>query len=284
MKVAVVQTAPRQARPDENRADLLSWLGKAAGEGARLVVFPECAVSGYAIDSFADASRLAEPVPGPTTAAIAAICAEAGCYVACGLLEKVDGRLYNTALLIGPEGVIGRHRKAHIAPVAADRFVTPGDSIETFEAAGCAVGMSICYEVRFPELYRAQALRGAQLLVVCANWPAGAHVNPDILAPARAAENNLYLLAANRTGPEGALSFLGRSTIIGPDGRRIAQANTEPGMLLASIEPTGGLGTLSVSESGYNVDLRGHRRPDLYHELVERPRPAERHREPDEVS
>ncbi|MEZ5843896.1 MAG: carbon-nitrogen hydrolase family protein [Hyphomicrobiaceae bacterium] len=264
MKVAVIQVAPAQGQTAQNREELLARIRSVAGLGAEIIACPECAVSGYAISSESEARERAEPVPGPSTRAIEEICSSTGCHVVCGLLEIDQERLYNTAVLIGPEGVVGRHRKAHIVRVAADAFVALGNEVAVFEARGIKVGMSICYEVRFPELARTQALLGARLLVVAANWPAGADVNPSLMAPARAAENNLYVLAANRTGVEGSLSFLGRSAIFGPDGKPLVSAGIEECTLMADIELTMGLGPVGVAASGYDVDLKGHRRPELY--------------------
>lgn len=267
IKVAVLQTAPKQNAPDENRENALRALARASEAGARLAALPECAVSGYSIESSADAARLAEPIAGLTTQAIARHCAETGMHVAFGLLERDGDAIYNSAVLVGPQGVIGRHRKAHVVPIGADAFVTPGAEIAVFEALGFRIGMMICYEVRFPEVARVLALGGATLLIIVANWPAGADVNPDIMSPARAAENNVHVLAANRAGTEGSLSFIGKSAILAPSGRRIAEAGANEDMLLADIVIGGGLGKLDVADSGYAVDLLGHRRPDLYSAL-----------------
>jgi predicted amidohydrolase len=268
IKVAVLQTAPKKGAPDENRSRALEALQRASEAGARLIALPECAISGYAISTTREAIELAEPLAGPTTEAIVRHCASTGTHVAFGLLERDGEFLFNSAILVGPNGVIGRHRKAHIAPVGADRFVTPGASIDVFEALGIRIGMLICYEVRFPEICRVMALKGAQLLIVAANWPAGAHVNPDIMTPARAAENNVHILAANRCGTEGPLSFIGKSAILAPTGSRIASAGDSEEMISATIEVGSGLGELSVADSGYAVDLRKHRRPELYQDLA----------------
>ena len=267
--VAALQTAPLHLSPDDNRANALSRVAAATAAGAQLIVLPECAISGYAMNGLEEARHMAEPLDGPTTTAIRNHCAATGTYVAFGLLEREADALFNSAVLVGPRGVVGRHRKAHIAPVAADMHVLPGDDIAVFEALGLRLGMMICYEVRFPEIARAMALQGAQVILVLANWPTGADVNPDIMSPARAAENNVHLLAANRTGTEGALSFIGKSAIFAPSGQRMAQAGEDEQMLIARIMPGKGLGALDIGASGYTVDLRLHRRPDLYTALTE---------------
>lgn len=270
IKVAVIQTAPRRFSPDDNRRLALRKIEEAVDSGARLIALPECAISGYAIDDPAEARRLAEPDDGPSVAAVAQICARSGVSVAFGLLERDGQRLYNSAVLVGPDGLVGKHRKSHIVRVAADAHVECGDAIEVFETAGMKLGMMICYEVRFPEIARVMALNGAQVVVVVANWPVGAEVNPEIMSPARAAENNVHVLAANRCGTEGTLSFIGKSAIHLPNGERIARAGTEEEMLFAEITPGPGLTTYDIRASRYAVDLRGHRRPDLYSIITER--------------
>jgi 5-aminopentanamidase len=266
--VAVLQTAPKKGVPNENRSRALEALQRASAVGASLIALPECAISGYAISTAREALDLSEPLAGPTTEAFQRHCTATGAHVAFGLLERDGDTLFNSAVLVGPDGVIGRHRKAHIVPVGADQFVTVGADIDVFEALGIRIGMLICYEVRFPEICRVMALKGAQLLVVTANWPAGAHVNPDIMTPARAAENNVHVLAANRCGTEGSLSFIGKSAILAPNGSRIAHAGDGEEMIYTTIEVGSGLGELSVTDSGYAVDLRRHRRPELYQYLT----------------
>ncbi|MCL4765009.1 MAG: carbon-nitrogen hydrolase family protein [Hyphomicrobiaceae bacterium] len=267
MKIALLQTAPKKDAPGRNLEDALNGLREASARGAQLVVLPECAISGYAISSRDDAFRLAETIPGPSTAEVHRHAAATGCHVVSGLLERDGDRLFNTAVIVGPHGVIGRHRKAHIVPVGADAFVARGDDLAVHDVLGVKIGLMICYEVRFPEIARVLALKGAQVIVVAANWPAGADVNPVVMVPARAAENSVHVLAANRTGQEGELSFIGRSCAYAPNGSCIVSAQQEEKVLFADIEIGHGLGKREVRDSNYVVDLRGHRRPELYQEI-----------------
>jgi predicted amidohydrolase len=268
MRVAAIQIAPLQSAPDHNLQTALRALREAEARGVTFAVLPECAISGYAIPSRDEAERLAEPIPGPSTAALTDHCRATGMHVACGLLERDGERLYNAAVLIGPGGLMGKHRKGHLVPIGADAFVAHGEDLPVFEVPGARIGMLICYEVRFPEISRVLALKGAQMLVIVANWPAGALVNPTIMVPARAAENNVHVVAANRAGREGDFSFIGRSCIHGPDGACLAAASESPEMLIADLAIGIGLGRRDVMASNYVVDLRAHRRPDLYGDLT----------------
>lgn len=267
MKIALIQTAPKKDAPAQNLDDALRRLADASARGAQLAVLPECAISGYAISSREDALRLAETISGRSTEAFQRHAETTGCHIVSGLLEREGDRLYNTAVIVGPRGVIGRHRKAHIAPVGADAFVAHGEDLAIHEVLGIKFGLQICYEVRFPEISRVLALKGVQVIVVVANWPAGAEVNPSIMVPARAAENAVHVLAANRTGWEGDLSFIGRSCAYAPNGACIVSAQHEETTLFADIDVGAGLGKREVRDSNYVVDLRGHRRPELYQEI-----------------
>lgn len=267
MKVALLQIAPKKDASDRNLEDALKRLEQASVRGARLAILPECAISGYAISRRDDAIRLAETIPGSSTAAFQRHAAATGCHVVAGLLERDGDRLFNTAVIVGSQGVMGKHRKAHIAPVGADAFVAHGNDLTVYDVLGVKIGLQICYEVRFPEISRVLALKGAQLLVVVANWPAGAEVNPGVMVPARAAENSVHVLAANRTGQEGEFSFIGRSCAYAPDGGCIVSAQQEETILIVDIEVGHGLGKREVRDSKYVVDLRGHRRPELYQEI-----------------
>ncbi len=270
VKVALLQTAPKRNAPAENLKETLDRLQQASARGAELAVIPECGISGYAINSRDDAFRLAEAIPGPITDAFQRHAAETGCHIVSGLLERDGDRLFNTAAIVGPHGVIGKHRKAHLVPVGADAFVTRGDDLAVHDVLGVKLGLLICYEVRFPEISRVLALKGAQALIVVANWPAGAEVNPKIMVPARAAENSVHVLAANRAGREGDFSFIGRSCIYAPDGACVVAAQQGETTLFAEIEIGNGLGKREVSDSNYAVELRDHRRPDLYQDIAKR--------------
>jgi len=270
MNVAVVQMSPVPKDKELNRAAMIRGVKAAASNGPHLVVFPECALTGYLMESAEEALSVGETVPGPSTEVFRDLCARTDTYIIFGLIEKDGKKLYNTAVLVGPEGVVGRHRKAHLVRVAVDSFVAPGQHLEVFEIRGIRIGLLICYEIRFPEASRVLALKGAQMIVVIANWPMGAEVNPNIMVPARAAENHVYVLGVNRSGKEGTLSFIGNSVIYDPNGSLLCKASKEETVLKADLDlQKGGLQKVNVPPSGYCVDLTGHRRPELYGILVE---------------
>lgn len=238
-----------------------------AAQGARLIVFPECALSGYCYASKAEAMPFAEPLPGPNSGRVAALCKELGVYVIFGLLERDGDRLFNAAALVGPLGLVGSYRKAHLPFLGVDRFVTPGDRpFAVFEIEGMKVGMLICYDGSFPEAPRVLSLLGADLIVLPTNWPDGAQCSSAHIPEMRAHENHIYFLAVNRVGDEGGFHFIGRSRLVEWNGRSIAAATTETEeSFLGVIEPEKARQKRVVNRPGeYEVDRIAGRRPELY--------------------
>jgi predicted amidohydrolase len=236
------------------------------------VVFPECAVSGYCFASREEARAAAEPVPGPVTALLEAACAARNCVVVVGLVETQGEALYNSALVVGPRGLIGCYRKSHLPWLGLDRFVQRGDGpLEPFDTPAGRLGVGICYDGSFPEVSRTLKLRGAQLIALPTNWPEGAEVSAEHHAATRAHENHLFFLAVNRIGTERGVRFIGRSRIVDCHGRTLAAAaGDEPALLLAEIEPASADRNRVVIRPGeYELDRVADRRPQLYGALVE---------------
>jgi 5-aminopentanamidase len=160
-RVAAVQMDVRFADSAANLRHMQTRLEETAAAGAMLTVFPECALSGYCYESLDEAMPLAQPIPGPATDGLANVCERLGVYSVFGLLERDGDRLFNSCVLVGPQGVIGSYRKIHLPYLGVDRFTTPGDRPFAVHSAGEArVGMNICYDGAFPEAARVMALAG----------------------------------------------------------------------------------------------------------------------------
>ena len=226
VKVAVAQMDPKLGQNERNLKHILELFQTATGEGAQLVVFPECATSGYGYADLQTAYQAAEPVPGPTTEAFAKACVVTGAYAVVGLLErKGANQVYNVAVLVGPEGVVGVYRKAHLPLLGVDRFATPGDTgFLVWDTELGRIGIAICYDLRFPEAIRSLALRGADIVALPTNWPDGSQNAPELVTRTRALENRVFLLACNRCGEESDFWFFGRSQISDPGGNVLAEA------------------------------------------------------------
>lgn len=277
MLCGVAQTEPRLGDLDRNVEACLARLEEAAVAGCELLVLPECATSGYMFASEADAAPFAEEIPGPTVDVLAEACRRLGIHCLAGLLERDGDRLRNTAVLVGPQGVVASYRKAHLPFLGVDRFVTPGDEPpRVLDTPVGRLGIVICYELRFPEPSRALALGGAELILHPTNWPAAVRPFADFLTRARAAENRVFLLTANRVGVEGGVEFFGRSQVVDPLGNRLAEAGEAgPELVLAEIEPAEAREKdRAIVPGEYEVHLFGDRRPELYGALVEEMRPV----------
>jgi 5-aminopentanamidase len=273
VRVAAVQMEPRLGDLAFNRATILHKLREAARAGARLVVFPECALSGYGFTSKAEATVHAETIPGPSTAQVAATCAELGnTFAIFGLLEKDGERLFNACTLVGPSGVVGSYRKIHLPYLGVDRFTDPGDQPLAVHAAGDVnVGMHICYDGSFPETGRVLTLLGADLLVLPTNWPTHSECAAEHMMACRAMENVVYAMAVNRVGEEAGFQFIGRSSIAGTGGEVLATAGPDTEEILyADIDPARARRKRQVRVPGkHEIDRIADRRPRFYGKLVE---------------
>jgi predicted amidohydrolase len=223
------------------------WVRTAAAQGARLVVLPEVFI--WRGDK-SDERRSAEPVPGPTSQELARLARELGIYLLGGsILEEIPGneKAYNTSLLFGPKGeLLASYRKIHLFDVDLAQGVSLresatrafGSSIVVAETELCRMGLTVCYDLRFPELYRGLVTEGAQLIFVPSAFTAytgQAHWEP--LLRARAIENQVYIIAPDQFG-KSAKSFEthGHSMIVDPWGKILDELPDGPGVVVAEID------------------------------------------------
>ncbi len=270
MRVAVAQIDPKIAEKERNLDVCLARLEEAVAAGAELLVLPECAIPGYMFESAEEALPYAEEIPGPSSEALEGACRRLGAHVVCGLLERDGDRLHNAAVLVGPDGLLGSYRKTHLPFLGVDRFVTPGDEMPVWETPLGRIGIEICYDLRFPEMTRTLALKGADLVCHPTNFPTAARIQTELITVARAAENRIFLLTANRCGQERWAEFCGRSQIVDPYGVRLAETGVAgEALLVADIEVEKARDKDYVIPGEYELYLFGHRRPELYGALVE---------------
>ncbi len=269
--IAVVQMDCSLGRVESNLCRCLAAIDTAARQSARLVIFPEAALSGYGFASLEEARPHSVPVPGPQVGRLVEKCRSTNTYAICGLLEADGDKVYNTAVLTGPLGYIGKYRKLHLPFLGVDRFVTPGDAApEVFDTALGNIGMLICYDLRFPEAARALTLAGADIIAVPTNWPAGAEVNAQLLVPTRAMENGVYVAACDRVGTESGFRFIGMSGVAGPDGKYLVYTGTDGEQALyATLDPEKARQKKLVRVPGeWEIDPLNDRRPEMYGRLV----------------
>jgi deaminated glutathione amidase len=265
LRVALVQL---DAGPDveTNLAIATSLADEAAAGGARLVVLPEYLQYRGSDDGYRASARA---IPGPWTDRFAAVAARNEAWILVGSLAEASddpARPFNTSVLIGPDGSIAAtYRKIHLFDVTvedgpvdreSDR-VSPGDRAVVAEVDGVRVGLSICYDLRFPELYRALALAGAEVLSVPANFTERTGRDHwEVLLRARAIENGAYVLAPGQVGgPPGQPAF-GRSMIVDPWGTVVAQAPDRVGIITAELDLS------RVRSIRRQIPTLANRRPD----------------------
>ena len=231
VRIAVAQYEPHIGDLSGNRAAGVAQVTTAAERGAQLVVLPELASSGYVFSGDEEAGRLAEDADtGDSVAALVDACRRLGVYVVAGLAEAGAGCRHNSAVVLGPEGRLATYRKLHLFYDEQSWF-RPGNELVVVDLPFARVGVAICYDLWFPEVARALALRGAEVIAVPTNWVSSfrrrlhdehGYCQGDIMAMAAAAANGTAVACADRVGEERGVTFLGASIIVGPDGWPLA--------------------------------------------------------------
>ncbi len=271
LRVAACQIDPQLGEVDRNIERIERAVADAAGAGVALAVLPECAVTGYGFASLDEAMPVARRASAVAVDRLADLATRHRMTVLCGSLEAEGDAVYNVAHLVTPDGRRFHYRKTHLPFLGVDRFTTPGgDAPSVIDIGGIRVGVLICYDLRFPEAARICGLDGADLIALPTNWPVGVEFHPGLFAPARAAENHCYVLAADRVGTERGTTFLGRSLLVDYDGMRLAVASdTEEELLVGEIDTDAARATHARPRPGeHEWDTIADRRPGLYERLL----------------
>lgn len=258
LRVAAAQMDVRLGDIDANLERARRLVADAREQGAELVVLPELWSTGYDLEHApAHAARNQSAV----LPALASLAERYGiCIAGSLLLGDGLGRVRNTAVVHGPDGaVISEYAKIHLfALMAENRYLAAGDATPTFALPRCTAATAICYDLRFPELFRSYALEGARVVLLPAEWPAVRVAHWRTLVCARAIENQFFVVACNRSGTSGSTAFAGHSMIVDPWGTVLAEAGDGEGLLVETLE----LGR--VDEARSQIDILGDRRADLY--------------------
>jgi predicted amidohydrolase len=270
IRVAACQIDPTLGEVEANLDRIARAVGEAAAAGATFTVLPEAAVTGYAFASLSEALPVARKAEAISEHALLGLAQTHRMTIVCGTLDSDADEVFNTALVLLPDGRRYRYRKIHLPFLGVDRFATPGpDAPAVIESDGLRFGVLICYDLRFPEVARICALEGADLIALPTNWPVGVEFHPDLFAPARAAENHCYVLAADRVGTERGTTFMGRSLLVDYDGKVLAEAGGGEELLTGEIDPAAARVTHVRRRPGeHEWDTIGDRRPGLYERLL----------------
>ena len=271
MKVAAVQVSPKFADVPANVLRVRELLDSLASQRVEFVVFPEAMLTGYCFDSKDEALAVALHRESDEIRSLAKACDEGGICAVVGFAEREGDALFNTAAVFVPKGQTQFYRKTHLPYLGMDRFAEVGDALDVFEIPGARIGILICFDVRIPEAARTLALKGADILCVPTNWPEQAILTSNCVCPARANENQTFVIAADRVGEENGVRFLGYSKIIAPGGAVIATADhQDEEILVAEIDVSLARVKDTVIRAGeYELPLFSGRRPELYAPLLD---------------
>ncbi|MDX1613033.1 MAG: carbon-nitrogen family hydrolase [Candidatus Promineifilaceae bacterium] len=257
MRISLGQMDVKLGAPDANLATARTLAAEAARRESDLLVLPELWSSGYDLSR---AARHAAVLDEGIFAESAALAREFGLFVLGSCLSALDGGYGNTAVLFAPNGrALADYSKIHLfGLMEEDQYLTPGDRLVVVESAGGRFGLAICYDLRFPELFRAYALAGADLILLPAEWPHPRLAHWRVLLRARAIENQCFVVACNRVGTSGETTFCGHSAIVGPWGETVVEGGEEAELLTADIELS------AVARARRRLPLLPDRRPDIY--------------------
>ncbi|WP_432823180.1 carbon-nitrogen family hydrolase [Trichloromonas sp.] len=253
--VAAVQFNIALGDVDANLASAMAGIRQVRAKDARLAVLPEMWSTGY---DYKHLPELAEQTPR-VIEAIRGLSAELQMVVVGSLPEKADGRIYNTAFVIDQGRVVGSYRKLHLfSTMGEDRYLAAGNRTLVVPTSVGRIGVAICYDLRFPELFRKLALEGAEILCLPAEWPKPRQEHWRTLLRARAIENQLFVVATNCCGIQGKLDFFGMSLLIAPRGEVLAEGGE------SNVELTALFDFEEIVNYRSQIRCYQDRRPEVY--------------------
>lgn len=228
LHVGLIQLTSAVGELEANLAKSEALIRRVADE-ADVVCLPELFNVGYDLDSLGDRfDEFAERVPhGPTCNSLVALADSLEVAVIAGLVEKYDGNLFDSVVLIEPQkGVVGTYRKTHLYP-AEEQFFEAGDALPVFELQGTQLGVAVCFEAAFPPIFSTLVGKGASVIFNPSAVPVGFGYLQDLRTRARAQDNQTYVVAVNRVGSEGNVKYCGRSQVANPRGEVIALCTSD---------------------------------------------------------
>jgi omega-amidase len=270
LTIAMAQMDVPIGQPQANLARVRDFAAQAQEAGVDLLLLPELWLHGYDLER---ADEWAAPLGEGGFAHMAALAREFGLYLAGSLLERhadggpdqpgrasSDRAVSNTAVLYAPDGaLLGSYRKIHLFRLMQEpRYLTPGDRATLCPTPWGPMGLAICYDLRFPELFRTMALAGAVLFLIPAQWPVPRVEAWFLLARARAVENELIVAACNRVGADGQVTFPGRSCVVDPWGNMLVEGDDRERLLIAQVD------LREIRKARRYLTVYEDRRPDAY--------------------
>ncbi|MEJ2618477.1 MAG: carbon-nitrogen family hydrolase [Ignavibacteriaceae bacterium] len=232
MKIGLVQYNPIWELREENKKKI-NQLIERDFQNSSLLIFPEMTLTGFTMM----AEKFGESLKGDSFKYFSDTALKYQTYIAAGLIENDDGNYFNSLILLNPDGeLISKYRKIHpFSYSTEDKHYKKGRETKSSDIKGLKAGLSICYDLRFPELYRFYAKERVQLIIVIANWPDTRIEHWKTLLKARAIENQCYVAGVNRVGDDPELHYTGFSSIYDPMGNEIISLADEEKIVFADI-------------------------------------------------
>jgi len=270
IRVAAVIMQSVVGNTQDNLSRMDFFVRQAADQEVNLVCFPEMSITGYSIRK--TIRKYAEPIPGPSTEAVARMARENHILILAGLLEVNERDSFTIShIVVAPHGLIGIYRKLHLGP-PEQHLYQPGDELPIFQYGGTAFGIELCYDAHFPELSTLLALKGAEVLFLPHASPRGSpkeKYNHWLrYLPARAYDNSVFLVTCNQVGDGGAgLTFPGVALVLDPKGQvMVERTGDDEGMIVADLRSH----DFTYVRNHRMRFFLPHRRPELYGELLRR--------------
>ncbi|MFN3334014.1 MAG: carbon-nitrogen family hydrolase [Caldilinea sp.] len=264
LTISLAQIDCKLGDPETNFARAEVMIAEAARRGSDLVLLPELWSTAYALDA---APTLASPLAhssqdGGWFGRVAGLAAQHKLFVGGSLLEKQAGDFFNCFALYAPDGSLhAAYRKVHLFRLMEEeKYLAPGQALVHSDLPWGRAGLAICYDLRFPEMFRRYALAGAQLMLIPAEWPHPRREHWRTLLRARAIENQCFVAACNRIGTSGAATFFGSSAVIDPWGETLIEGGETEALLTVAID------LALVADVRRRIPVFEDRRAELYGE------------------
>lgn len=259
-RAGIIQYDVKLGQVGENVRTVQTRLGTMADSGVHLVLLPEMWSCGFDNEHLSDHAR---KTPGILDV-LSRFAQKKQMIIAGSLPENVDGKVANTFYVIDEAGrIAAQYRKIHLfSPGSEHLHFSAGKKMVVADLSVGRVGLITCYDLRFPELSRSLTLNGIAFLLVSAQWPKSRKDHWDVLLRARAIENQVFVIGANRCGKDPHLDYAGHSRIVSPWGELLAQGDESEGLLVADLHPD------ALDRARENIPCLDDRRPDVYHTIM----------------
>lgn len=257
LRISLAQMDIHRGVPQENLQRAAALSAEAARRGSHLLLLPELWGSGYSLKR---AAELAAPLGEGLFAEVSALARRHKMALGGSLLEADGESVYNTFALYGADGsLLAAYRKIHrFGPMGEDRYLEAGAHPVTAKTPWGLTGLAVCYDLRFPELFRGYALAGVSLVLIVAEWPVPRIAHWRTLLQARAIENQYFVAAVNRVGEESGQTFGGHSGVLTPWGEYLLEAGTAPALLTVDVPLD------EVPRARQSFPTLADRRPEAY--------------------